>query len=413
MIRTGLSLRLSLLAISFGWVSARAQDGERALLIVDPDNAESMYVAHYYQAAYDIPANHILYMDPGGDAGYADLVQLQLRAFLGTLSARGLEDSIDFVILPPGDHYKVSAPGLVSDGCVAVQQFSLPSAYSLARQSADILGGLPSSSRNHFANTAWDAAAFSGATAYRNGNPSTASNAERYFLGTMLGWTGQNGNTVSEILELIDRSVAVRGTQPVGTVYFMETTDVARSGPRQGLFPQAVVAMGNAGGVGQHLFDVLPLGHHDAMGVMTGAATPDILNLDYSLLPGSFADHLTSYAADLTNNSQAKMTLWLTKGASGTSGAIEEPCNYAGKFPTAALHTSYRQGATLGEAWFRHLAYAPFQTLFLGDSLTRPYYQAPTVSVPGAPTGPVTGTLVLTPQASASVPGASIAGVEL
>ncbi|MEZ6021781.1 MAG: hypothetical protein R3F17_17325 [Planctomycetota bacterium] len=147
--------------------------------------------------------------------------------------------------------------------------------------------------------------------------------------------------------------------------------------------------------------------------MMTGAANPDIADPTYALLPGSFADHLTSYAGALLNNSQTKMTLWLTKGASGTSGAIEEPCNYSGKFPTAALHTSYRGGTTLGEAWFRHMGFVPLQTLFLGDPLTRPWTQNNPVAVNNAPVGPWSGSWDLDVSATAALPGATIATLEL
>jgi uncharacterized protein (TIGR03790 family) len=68
------------------------------------------------------------------------------------------------------------------------------------------------------------------------------------------------------------------------------------------------------------------------------------------VLPGAFCDHLTSYAATFDSSAQTKMSRWISKGASGTSGAVEEPCNYAGKFPHARLHVFYRQGLSLGEA---------------------------------------------------------------
>ena len=79
----------------------------------------------------------------------------------------------------------------------------------------------------------------------------------------MLGWTGQNGNSLDEVLDMIDRSVAVEGTHPIGTVYYMETTDNARSSPRHGAYPTAVTKMLAAGGQAQHLMADLPLGNHE------------------------------------------------------------------------------------------------------------------------------------------------------
>lgn len=390
-----------------------AQDAERALLLVDPNSAESLYVANYYLEARGVPASNVLYMTPSASS-YPTLTSVQLPAFLGGLANGGIEDQVDFVVLPPGPTFYVSAPGLINDMCFPVNRFALPSAYALARQSADILGGgLGSNADNHYKKNGWGANAFQGALSWRFGDPSTHPEAERYLIGAMLGWTGQNGNTLQEVLDTIDRSVAADFTHPVGTAYYMQTTDVARSSPRHDSYPTAVTKLQDAGGQAQHLFADLPLGNHDCMGVMTGRATLPISDPSFSLLPGSFADHLTSFAATFDNNSQTKMTEWITKGASGTAGTVEEPCNYPGKFPAARIHVVYFKGLTLGEAWFRSAGSKPFQGLFLGDPLTRPYGNPPTVDVPSPPAGPVSGTIGITPVAAATEPGAGIDVLEL
>jgi hypothetical protein len=80
-----------------------------------------------------------------------------------------------------------------------------------------------------------------------------------------------------------------------------------------------------------------------------------------------------------------------------------------GKFPHPRLHVWYYQGASLGEALFRSIQWAPFQTLFYGDPLTRPFAYVPVVTVPDAPAGVVSGTIPLTPSASTPHPSATIA----
>ena len=167
-----------------------------------------------------------------------------------------------------------------------------------------------------------------------------------------------------------------------------------------------------AGGQAQHLFADMPFGQTDAMGVMTGLADPQIDDPSWDLVDGSFADHLTSFAATFTTSSQTKMTRWIAKGASGTAGTVEEPCNYAGKFPHARLHVVYFKGLTLAESWYRSMGYKPFQELFLGDPLTRPYAQFPLVDVPSPPSGPVSGLVAITPTATATSSG-QIASIEL
>ncbi len=391
---------------------ANSQDGERALLLVNPMNPESLYVANHYAAQRNIPAQNMIFMRPSAN-DYNSLVSTQLAGFAGHLTNTGMTQQVDFVVIPPDTTYYVSAPNLVSDQCYPVARFTLPAAYGLYRQAADIQAGLSSTSPNHYYKNLWAAIAFDSEIAWYLGNPSSSANAESYLLPAMLGYTGTRGNSLQEVLDMIDRSVAADFSAPVGTVYYMETNDPARSGPRDGKYPTAVNKMQAAGGAAQHLMADLPLGNHDCMGVMTGLASPNISDPGFSLLPGSFADHLTSYAGTFWNGSQVKMSAWISKGASGTAGTIEEPCNYSGKFPHPLVHVAYYKGLTLGEAWFRSTGFKPFQSLFIGDPLTRPYGSPPIVDLPGAPTSPVSGTIVLNPTASGTAPGASIGKLEL
>ena len=77
-------------------------------------------------------------------------------------------------------------------------------------------------------------------------------------------------STVGDIIDLIDRSVAVDGTRPAGTFYFMETTDSARSDPRDGLFDGAVTAIQALGG------DAVPLGLGDFFFAPDDPLHPDL-----------------------------------------------------------------------------------------------------------------------------------------
>lgn len=370
------------------------------MLLIDPTSAESMYFANEYAAAHGIPDALRLYIPPGA-ADLATQFAVNVEGFLGHLEQVGIAQQVDGVLAMPGSSYFVSAPGYVSDLCAPVNRFTVTAAYTLANVRDDILGGTVHSSLNQYHKPNYVARAFDAQTPYRFGQPSEAAAAERYYLGGLLGWTGTNGNTQAEVLDMIQRSAAAYGTFPVGTAYYMQTTDIARSGPRHDTYPTAVMRMDLAGGLAQHLFADLPLGQQDVMGIMTGRATLDIDGADMTLLPGSFADHLTSFAGAFWTNSQTKMSRWIAKGASGTAGAVEEPCNYSQKFNHAALHVIYRKGLSLGESWFRTLGFQPFQNLFLGDPLTRPYALPPVVQVAGLPSGPASGSVILTPSATA------------
>jgi hypothetical protein len=410
--RARASLRVLLLAQLLALPSRAGGSGENALLIVDPMNPESLYVANRYRELRDVPAVNVLYMDPGATS-YAAFAASNMPGFLGALARKGIADHVDFVVLLRGGGFHVPAPGLVSDGCFPVTRFSATAGYTLAYRAADVLDGIGSQSKNRFFESSWEPHYFDSSLRWLTGDPSTAPGAKRYFIGALLGYTDANGNTLAEVLAMLERSAAADATHPGGTFYFMETADAARSEPRDGSYPTAVSQLFAAGGAGQHLFDWLPLGRHDCLGIMTGFAVQDVDGADLTLLPGSFADHLTSFAATFDDTSQTKMSRWIAKGASGTAGTVEEPCNYSGKFPSARLHVVYRKGLTLGEAWFRSLSFEPFQNLFVGDPLTRPWSWPPSVTAPDAPVGPVGGTVWLTPLASATAPGADVARLEL
>jgi uncharacterized protein (TIGR03790 family) len=406
------SSRIAALLALFATPAFAGGTPENALLIVDPSNAESLHVANYYKEARDLPDANVIYMAPN-PGSYSAFAASTLPAFTDTIDMRGLSDHIDYVVIPPGGPFFLSAGGMVSDMCFPVNRFSTTAPYTMAFSAATIQAGVASSFSNGYYRNDDLALAFDSNQTWFIGQWNDSLSAKRHYIGAMLGYTGPLGNTLAEVLAMIDRSVAVDGTQPAGTVYYMQTTDFARSSPRHGLYPSAVASLTALGHPAQHLFADLPIGHHDALGIMTGLAAPDIDNANLSLLPGSFADHLTSYAATFDEGSQTKMSRWISKGASGTSGAVEEPCNYSGKFPRARMHVFYAKGLSLGEAWLRSMQFAPFQTLFTGDPLTRPFAHIPSVALSGVPAGLASSTVVLTPSATTTHPTAQIASFDL
>ena len=123
--------------------------------------------------------------------------------------------------------------------------------------------------------------------------------------------------------------------------------------------------------------------------------------------PGAFADHLTSFAGHFGTASQTKMSRWIAKGAVGSSGTVEEPCNYTGKFPHARTHYFYDQGATLGEAYLRGIGFVPFQVQFIGDPLARPYTHIPRVTIDGLGSS-ASGIESFSASATTTKPGATI-----
>lgn len=426
-----MALAVALAAVALTYGPARAGGGsEHALLVVDPASQEAMYVANHYRAARGIPERNVLYMPPGNE-DYAALAGFQLAALRHEIARRGLDGHIDYVVLAPGRSFYVPAAGLVgnvtgSEEEAAPRRFSLSAAYTLAFLSEAVLAGNKrASSTNHFYSTSDAPAHFDARVAYRNGAPSTHGAAERYFIAFQLGYTGERGNTVDDLVRMIDRGVAADGSRPAGTFYLMQTDDV-RSTPRHPHFAAVVRAIGDRGGAAEVIYKVddevqlLPRGRHDALGVMTGHAAPGVEAADMTLAAGAFGDHLTSFAATFDVGGQEKLSRWIAKGASASMGTVEEPYVYGagttGKFPHPRLFVWYLQGMSMGESLFRAHQWAPFQGLFYGDPLVRPFATAPQVDVPDAPDaadGPVTGTIELLPVASTRLEGRDIAALDV
>ncbi len=387
---------------------------ENLLIIADPTDPLALWAANYYRDARDVPPENVLYIEHGA-VDYAEFVSVNLEGLFGTLTGRNIDDHIDFILVMASDTYRVSASGLITDPCPGgITQFSIGSVYTSAFIADDILaGGMRHSETNRYFAGANNPPAFDSSIAYLGGSPSTSSSARRYFIGSLLGYTGLRGNNIGQILALIDRSVAADGTFPAGTFYYMNNAADPARNVRSPQFAAALTSLTDFGATGEIINGTLPLGRHDVLGVMSGFATQDVFNADLTLIPGAFTDHLTSFAANFDNSSQTKVSEWIRKGASGSLGTVQEPCNYIGKFPRAKFHANYAQGMTMGEAAFRSLSFFPYQGLIYGDPLTRPFAYIPTVTVPDAPGAPVSGSVTLTPQAITTHPTAGIDSFEL
>jgi hypothetical protein len=413
----GIALLAILMAPGLTGQALAGGSAENVLLIIDPASKDSLYVGNYYRAARDIPPSNVIYMSPISTF-YNDFREIQLQGLFGALENGRFEDHIDYIVLAPG-YYAVEAPGLVKDSCYTVNLFSSSSCYTMAfisQELVDATGSTLSSKTNQFFQPGGDpnlTRAFDSSFTYLGGLPSASVNARRYFIGASLGYTGDLGNTPAELIAMIDRSVAADGTRPPGTFYFMDNVSDPARNVRAPQFSGVISSFGLLGGSAIKIVGALPDDMTNCLGVLTGAATIDIPGSGLALLPGAFGDHLTSFAGAFWIDSQTKMSEWIRNGASGTWGTVEEPCNYTGKFPHTRLHMFYYQGLSLGEAAFRSLGFTPFQGLLYGDPLTRAFAHIPLVTLPGAPSGPISGVIALTPSASTSHPTAAISNVYL
>lgn len=169
---------------------------------------------------------------------------------------------------------------------------------------------------------------------------------------------------------LIDRGVASDGSNPDGSAYLVSTSDKARN-VRALDFDQTRMLMRTI--MPTEIVKADFIEHkRDVMFYFTGLAQVPHLQ-DNTYLPGAMADHLTSAGGDLFGTGQMSILKWIEAGATGSYGAVAEPCNFPQKFPIPAVAMShYLQGESLIEAYWKSVL-MPGQGIFVGEPLARPF----------------------------------------
>ncbi len=167
---------------------------------------------------------------------------------------------------------------------------------------------------------------------------------------------------------LIDRGLRSDGTRPEGTAYLLSTSDAARN-VRSASYPLAQRILGRRARVLEQ--DALK-DAKDVLFYFTGKARVEGLET-LGFVPGAIADHLTSAGGQLVHSGQMSALAWLEAGATGSYGAVVEPCNLAQKFPhPAVVIGNYLRGDTLIEAYWKSVA-MPGQGIFIGEPLAAPF----------------------------------------
>jgi hypothetical protein len=218
--------------------------------------------------------------------------------------------------------------------------------------------------------------------------PPAAAGQPRARLAMVLAVTGGRGEAVDLAGIRLALTAAADGSRPDGTVYLMNSTDEARSGPRRWAFAAAATALAAEGVAAEVLPGILPPAKARVVGVTAGIADFDWAASGATLVAGAWGDHLTSLAGVLRpHGGQTPLTAWLAAGAAGSAGTVTEPLNYQAKFPTAFLHLHRARGLTLAEALWRSVA-APYQLLAVGDPLSSPWARPPALTVSPDPAKP-------------------------
>jgi len=184
----------------------------------------------------------------------------------------------------------------------------------------------------------------------------------------------------SDSLELaknvIDRGVISGFKLNQATGYFLKTSDDLRSKPREVFFPKDLTRIESKKLFLRTIKTDSIKNKKDIMFYFTGmVSVPHLDTLNF--MPGAVADHLTSGGGVLQDGGQMSILKWLEAGATGSYGAVYEPCNYWQKFPNPAVMLShYLVGETLIESYWKSVFW-PAQGVFVGEPLAAPYYVEP------------------------------------
>ena len=207
---------------------------------------------------------------------------------------------------------------------------------------------------------------------------------DRYYLSTLLAYTGLHGNSVPEALKYLGRAASSDGSMPDGTVYLMANSNV-RAETREGSFHATVEALHKRGHRAEILAEdqdgqdgIVPQNKHDVIGAVVGSQRYRWKRSNSRFLPGAIAESLTSYGGDFNRAYQTKLTEFLRYGAAGSSGAVAEPYSFQAKFPLPYLHVHYADGSSLAEAFYQSVE-VPYQLLVVGEPLARPFAHFATV----------------------------------
>ncbi len=310
-----------------------ALSAEQLGVIVNDDDPDSVAVAEYYREKRGIPA--------------ANLIHVRFKPGQSTLSREAfvaLKHSIDAATPAQVQAYALTWAQPFRVGCM-----SITAAFAFGFDPAYCASGCKPTRRNPYFNS------------------SAARPFEAHRIRPTMSLAAAS---VAEAKRLIDRGIAADGSNPEGTAYLVSTPDKARNVRAPGY---AALRARMRPVFATEIVETRGLEDQpDVMFYFTGTTHVPALDSN-TFLPGAIADHLTSAGGELFGSGQMSVLRWLEAGAAGSYGAVQEPCNFPGKFPVPALVMShYLQGETLIEAYWKSVQ-MPGQGLFVGEPLARPF----------------------------------------
>ncbi len=348
----------------------------------------SVALAMRYAEARSVPASQVCVLpmpstdDIALDVFVSEILE-PLRACLGSHEAR-----IEAIVVMRGVPLRVSVP--VDGG----HNVSLAAALGTWRSTlmdgtTPLLGTSPGSVADCGGTPCYAARVASqihSAEPFHAGFEATVSGIiHRPVLVTMLH--GRSDADAESLIDVALEAESVGGAN--GEFVLMTGADAARGALDR--FNDSVVTQLVARGFDASVvpFDADLTGHTFAS-FTTGTASLGMTIEGNTYAPGALVDNLTSYGAVpvnfmATGESQVSIARWVSSGAAGVHGTVDEPLNNV--FPSRTLLVRYVDGATLSEAFIGSMPFTYWLNLVLGDPMLAPYAMRPTVVVSGLTDG--------------------------
>lgn len=371
------------------------------LVVVNTNSENSVELGEYYAEVHAIPSHHICSL--GIDTNWVSLTSNQFYSLVhgpitNHIAAENLDGQIDYVVLCQDFPTRIE------------NKQGLSASLFYGPRYAGTSGCNPPT-------------AFTTNAYYR---------AERAFCSAD-DWNATNGFITFHLMafdlptakEVADRGAAAQASRPPASINLYFYGDQYR-GVREQRFPEAQFAftalpglpVSCSAGTRYSIMSGITnaTGYHDGFSNVRAPVFND-LRTNNTWLPGSYADHLTSWGGMITNltNATGQSTVldWLDIGATASYGTVVEPCAYLEKFPAPMLGFYYARGFTIGEAYAMSVE-APYQGLFAGDPLAAPFAAPPVVDVTSHEAYQiVTGTVPLQVSATARSNGVPAAIMDL
>lgn len=348
-----------------------AGSGLNVAIVVNQNSTNSVQLGNYLREARQIPPQNVIRINwTGGNIAWSttDFTNALLNPFLNALASRKLDRQIDYVVLSMDIPYRVFQNGGGENSTSAALSY-----------------GFKADSHPQCSLADGSASAYAGSEGiFRNSLP--INSASNQFLVTMI-----TGDSLALALRVVDHGVYSDSTFPTQPVYLAKTTDLARN-VRFFEFDNAIFntrLRGNYLLLRTNLDNPYPL--TNLLGYQNG--TVFFSHQTNAFIPGSLADNLTSFGAQLFENpGQTTILSFLAAGAAGAYGTVTEPCNYLQKFPDPQNYYFQSpgqkfpdpqnfffqsRGFSLAECFYLSLN-TPYQGLVMGEPLAAPFARSGT-----------------------------------